>query len=100
MQHDLQEFPSLLTSRSPPMSICALGPTEECRARFIDDEFSSMPSEEPVVIQICFRLYPYGPSAFQGYQYAAIIKTDPNQWSLSGNQIAELIQGMGYMLGK
>jgi hypothetical protein len=50
----------------------------------------------PVVAEICFRLYLCGPNDFDGYEYTAMIKTDPDQPKLSGSRVAELIKGMGY----
>ena len=86
---------TLFTSGSPSMSICALGP--ESRARLIDNRISGMPREKlPAVTQICFRLWPCGPRAFDGYDYTAMIKTNPAQPKLSGDRIAELIQGISY----
>jgi hypothetical protein len=79
------------------MSICAIGPTRESLARYMDDRVLSMPGERlPVVTQLCFRLYPCGPRAFNGYEYSAIIKTDPNQRKLSANRICKLIKALGY----
>ena len=79
------------------MSVCALGTMAESMARLIDDRISGMPSEKlPVVTQICFLLWPCGPCAFNCYEYSAIIKTNPAQPELSGDDIADLIKGMGY----
>jgi hypothetical protein len=79
------------------MSICAIGPTRESLARYMDDRVLSMLRETlPVVTQLCFRLYPCGPRAFDGYEYSAIIKTDLNQRKLSANRIRKLIKGLGY----
>jgi hypothetical protein len=86
----VEERITLFTSGSPSMSICALGP--ESRARLVDNRISGMPREKlPVVTQICFRLWPCGPRAFDGYDYTAMIKTDPAQPKLSYDRIAELI---------
>ncbi len=49
----------------------------------------------PVVAEIRFCFYLYGPFAFDGYEYTALIKIDPDQ-ELSSNRIGELIEGMGY----
>ncbi|PMD51338.1 uncharacterized protein K444DRAFT_636652 [Hyaloscypha bicolor E] len=46
---------------------------------------------------ICFRLWPAGPYTFRGYQYTAIIKTDPDEPTLSGDRIGEIINRMGYI---
>jgi hypothetical protein len=79
------------------MSIYAIGPTRESLARYIDNRVLSMPRETlPVVTQLCFRLYPCEPRAFDSYKYSAIIKTDPNQQKLSANRIHKLIKGLGY----
>jgi hypothetical protein len=93
----LQKSPSLFISGSPFKSLHALGPTEESLARIIDGKFSSMDRDElPVVTEFCFRVWPFGPYAFHNYQYAAMIKTDPDQRKLSDSRIAKLINGMGY----
>jgi hypothetical protein len=65
--------------------------------RTIGDRISSMPRDKlPVVTEICFCLYPYGPYAFNAYQYTAMIRTDPGRRELSDSHISKLINGMGY----
>lgn len=96
----LQRSPSLFSSGSPFKSLRGLGPPieeSESLARIIGDRISSMPRDKlPVVTEICFRLYPYGPYAFNAYQYTAMIKTDPSRRELSDSRISKLIKGMGY----
>ena len=56
-----------------------------------------MPKDRlPAVVEFHIRLYPCGPCAFDCYQYMALIKTDPDQPDLNGDDITELFRGMGY----
>lgn len=49
-----------------------------------------------MVTEIWFRVWPFGPYAFHNYQYAAMVKTDPDRGKLSDSRIAKIINGMGY----